>query len=60
VTQALPNDMSAALILIEHVWAKPLLEAIERAGGRELANDWIRAEDLLTVRDEAAARDDLA
>jgi hypothetical protein len=52
--------MSAALILIEHVWAKPLLEAIERAGGRELANDWIRAEDLLTVRDEAAARDDLA
>jgi uncharacterized membrane protein len=59
VTQSLPNGMSAALVLIEHVWAKSLLDAIERAGGRELGNDWIRAEDLLTVRDEAAARDDL-
>jgi uncharacterized membrane protein len=59
LTQGLPNDMSAAIVLIEHVWAKPLLDAIDRAGGAELSNDWIRAEDLLTVRDRASAPNDL-
>jgi len=60
VTQSLPNGMSAALVLIEHVWAKTLLDAIERAGGRELGNEWIQADELLTLTDEAVVRDDLA
>jgi uncharacterized membrane protein len=60
VTQSLPNNMSAALVLIEHVWARSLLDAIERAGGQELGNDWIRADELLTLTDEATVRDDLA
>src|SRR5262249_55810590 len=28
LTQALPNDMSAALVLIEHLWNKPLMDAV--------------------------------
>src|SRR3954465_10036360 len=27
VTQALPNNMSAVLVLFEHLWAKPMLDA---------------------------------
>jgi uncharacterized membrane protein len=57
VTRSLPNNMSAALVLIEHVWARPLLDAVERAGGMELSNDWISADEILTVREDTAARD---
>jgi uncharacterized membrane protein len=49
VTQALPNDMSAVLVLIEHLWAKPMLEAVDRAGGIELTNDWLRPEEIVSV-----------
>jgi uncharacterized membrane protein len=56
VTQSLPNDMSAAFVLIEHLWAIPLRDAVERAGGSELSNDWIRPEEILTV---ARKRSDL-
>jgi uncharacterized membrane protein len=49
VTQALPENMSAALVLFEHLWAKPLLEAVDRAAGIELSNDWIRPEEIVSV-----------
>jgi uncharacterized membrane protein len=49
VTEALPKNMSAALVLLEHTWAKPLLEALDRAAGVELSNDWIRPEEVVTV-----------
>jgi uncharacterized membrane protein len=49
VTQALPNNMSSVLVLFEHLWAKPMLEAVERAGGIELSNDWIRPEEVVSV-----------
>ena len=48
VTQSLPKNMSAALVLVEHLWAKPLLEAIRRADGLELSNDWIRPDQVIT------------
>jgi hypothetical protein len=48
VTQALPNNMSAALVILEHLWSKPLLEAVARAGGVELSNDWLRHEEVFT------------
>jgi len=54
VTQALPNHMSAVLVLIEHLWAKPMLEAVDRAGGIELTNDWIRPEEVVSVVHRAA------
>lgn len=48
VTQALPANMSAALVLVEHLWAKRLYEAIDRADGIELSNDWIRPDQVIT------------
>jgi uncharacterized membrane protein len=57
VTQALPDNTTAALVLIEHRWARPLLDAVERAGGIELSNDWVRPDELLTVEPEPV-RDD--
>jgi len=50
LTQALPNSMSAALVLIEHVWARALHDALDRADGIELTNEWLRPEELLTVQ----------
>jgi uncharacterized membrane protein len=49
VTQSLPLNMSAALVLVEHLWAKPLLDAIGRADGFELSNDWIRPDQVITL-----------
>ena len=54
VTQALPNDMSAVLVLIEHLWAKPLLDAVDRANGIELTNDWLRPEEIVSVVHKSA------
>jgi len=59
VTQSLPNDMSAALVLIEHLWAKELRDAVERAGGRELSNEWLRPEDILTAGHGVGAKSDI-
>lgn len=59
VTQSLPNNMSAALVLIEHLWAKELREAVERAGGTELANEWLKPEEILTVGHDVRARSDV-
>jgi hypothetical protein len=49
VTQSLPLDTSAALVLIEHRWAVSLLDAVDRAGGVELSNDWLKPDDVLTI-----------
>ena len=57
VTQALPKNMSAALVLLEHLWAKPLLDAVDRAGGIELSNDWIRPEQIVSVVHKAGPPD---
>lgn len=35
----------AAVALIEHLWAAPLVEAIDEAGGRTLAEGWLSPED---------------
>jgi uncharacterized membrane protein len=59
ITQSLPNNMSAALMLIEHVWAQQLREAVERAGGTELSNEWLRPEEILTAGHDIRARSDL-
>ena len=49
LVQAIPNNTSAGIALIEHVWAKPLRAAIKRANGVEVANSWLRVEDLIRV-----------
>jgi uncharacterized membrane protein len=59
VTQSLPNNMSAALVLIEHLWAKELREAVERAGGIELSNEWLKPEEILTAGHDVGERSDV-
>jgi uncharacterized membrane protein len=56
VADAIPPGTSAGIALIEHRWAVPLREAIERAGGVPLADEWIHPEDLIAAGAEAAGR----
>jgi uncharacterized membrane protein len=57
VTQALRNDMTAALILIQHLWAAPLMEAVFRANGIELMNEWLQPEHVLEIKPGLLDRD---
>jgi uncharacterized membrane protein len=49
LTQIVPEGMSIAIVLLEHVWALPLLGAIERAEGFELSNDWVAPDRLVAL-----------
>ena len=49
VISEIPNDSAAAIILLEHVWATPLRDAIRRAGGRSLSDGFIHPEDLVAI-----------
>ena len=55
VADAIPNGSAAAIILLEHLWAIPLRDAIVGAGGIALADEWIHASDLIAVGVAAAA-----
>jgi uncharacterized membrane protein len=49
VADAIPNGSAAGIALIEHRWAIPLRDAIARAGGMPLADEWIHATDLVAI-----------
>jgi uncharacterized membrane protein len=51
---AIPNGTAAGVALIEHRWAIPLRDAIVRAGGIPLVDEWIHATDLMAVGVAAA------
>jgi uncharacterized membrane protein len=56
---AIPNGTAAGIALIEHRWAIPLRDAIVRAGGLPLIDEWIHATDLIAAGlrlEEAAAQ----
>ena|SRR2546421_6539520 len=55
LTSALADDSTAALVLIQHTWARPLFDAIDNAGGVELMNEWVRPETILNVELPAPA-----
>jgi uncharacterized membrane protein len=57
VTQTLPADTTACLVLIEHTWAKPLRDAVDRAGGLELTNEWLQPQQILARRPAEMAPD---
>lgn len=46
LADAVPPGSTAAVALIEHVWAGPLKAAIERAGGTPLEETWLAPHDL--------------
>jgi uncharacterized membrane protein len=52
-----PSGMTIAVLLLEHLWLLPLLQAIERAEGFELKNEWVDAGMLAAIGIEAASRD---
>ena len=45
LADVVPPGSVAAVALIEHLWAGPLVEAIRGAGGRPLAEAWLSPED---------------
>jgi uncharacterized membrane protein len=47
LTESVPPGNTAALALVEHVWAKPLQAAIARAHGVEVSNDWLKMDELI-------------
>ncbi|MEV0284581.1 hypothetical protein AB0H36_10750 [Kribbella sp. NPDC050820] len=49
VLEEIPNDSAAALLLLEHHWAVPLRDAVVRAGGFRLADEFISPLDLVGI-----------
>jgi uncharacterized membrane protein len=49
VLEDIPNDLAAALILLEHHWAVPLRDAIARAGGFRISDGFISPLDLVEI-----------
>jgi hypothetical protein len=49
VLEEIPNDSAAALLMIEHHWAVPLRDAVARAGGFRVADDFISPLDLVEI-----------
>ena len=43
VADVIPEGSTATIILLEHLWAIPLRDAIVDAGGTALADEWIHA-----------------
>jgi uncharacterized membrane protein len=55
VAETIPNGSAAAILLLEHLWAIPLRDAIVNAGGIALADEWIHPADLIAIGLEGAA-----
>ena len=49
VTDSIPNGTSAAIALLEHRWAIPVRDAVQRAGGTMLDESWVHPLDLVAV-----------
>lgn len=46
LADAIPPGATAAVALIEHLWAAPLRDAIQDAGGTALEETWLAREDV--------------
>ena len=55
LADAVPPGTTAAVALIEHLWAGPLRDAVQRVGGRPLEETWLAPDDLLRL-DELTSR----
>jgi hypothetical protein len=56
LSDAVPRGSVAGVALIEHLWASPLLGAMQRAGGTPLEETWLASEDIAMVEELLAAR----
>jgi uncharacterized membrane protein len=59
ILEDIPNDSTAALLLLEHHWAVPMRDAIGRAGGVRLSDGFISPLDLVEIGLLAADEADL-
>jgi uncharacterized membrane protein len=55
IADTIPNGTVAAVLLLEHLWAIPLRDAIVGAGGVALADEWIHPSDLIDIGEAAAS-----
>ena len=49
IADTIAPGKTAAVAVLEHRWAIPLRDAIERAGGQPLADEWLHPSDLLAL-----------
>ncbi len=54
--QSLPNEMTAVVALVEHLWAEPYLAAVQRANGFELLNEWLEPAQIMAAGGKFAAK----
>jgi uncharacterized membrane protein len=54
IADLIPRGSAVAFILLEHLWAKGLKEAVRNANGAVIAHGWIRPETLIAMGREAA------
>ncbi len=47
--EELPDGAAALLLIIEHAWAVPLRDAVVDAGGILMGNQWLGAQELVTL-----------
>ena len=57
LADAVPPGSTAAVALIEHIWAVPLTEAIQRAGGNPLEETWLAPGELEALEALVVQRD---
>jgi hypothetical protein len=46
LADSLPTGATAAVALLEHLWAAPLRDAVQRVGGRPLEETWLAPDDV--------------
>ncbi|HKS69998.1 MAG TPA: DUF1269 domain-containing protein [Ktedonobacterales bacterium] len=49
IAEDVPEGTTAVIVLMEHLWALPLKEAVEQAGGVVLAQGMVRPETLMAL-----------
>ncbi len=54
LADSVPAGTTAAVALIEHLWAAPLREAIKRTGGVPLDEIWLAEDDLQRLASSSA------
>jgi hypothetical protein len=57
LADTIPTGSTAAVALIEHVWAVPLSAAIQRAGGTALEETWLAQQDMELLESLMARQD---
>jgi uncharacterized membrane protein len=60
LADAIPEGMSAAVVLLEHTWAIPLRDKLIASGGALLADAWVHPADLVAIGAAARAEHDAA